>query len=150
MTIQLKSIEHTPLYLEPHEAKGYWRLSQDSRIILHTNEGDISAALYKGWVTDKRSGSDAINVFVPKWEGPLSSYSAIVAFHDFSWSGWISRALSDELLRQGMILSGIVSERRAAVVKFVVDHFGHYYYLSEKLPGVYEDNRQKEKLTWTR
>lgn len=147
--IRLKSIENSPLILEPHEVSGYWRLSQDSYIILHTNEGDIRAGLLKGWVTDKRSGSDAINWFVPKWEGPRSPYSAIVAFHDFSWSGWLSRALSDELLRQGMVLSGIVSSPRAAVVKITVDHFGHYYDLSEKLPGVYADNREKEHLSWT-
>src|SRR5574344_1179605 len=147
--ILLKGIENSPLCLVPHEVDGYWRLSQDSYIFLHTNEGTIRASLSKGWVTDKRSGSDAINWFVPKWDGPRSIYSAIVAFHDFAWSGWISRALSDELLRQGMILSGLVSERRAAVVKFTVDHFGHYYELEEKLPGVYVFNRQKEKLTWT-
>ena len=147
--ILLKGIENSPLFLEPHEVPGYWRLSQDSCVILHTNEGDIRASLSKGWVTDKRSGSDAINWFVPKWDGPRSIYSAIVAFHDFAWSGWISRELSDELLRQGMILSGLVSARSAAIVKFTVDHIGHYYDLSEKLPGVYVFNRQKEKLTWT-
>ena len=146
--IQLKGIENSPLWLEPHEVKGYWRLSQDSHIILHTNEGDLRASISKGWVTDKRSGSDAINWFVPKWDGPLSIYSAIVAFHDFAWSGWISRALSDELLRQGMILSGLVSERRAAVVKFTVDHFGHYYELEEPLTGIYAGNRQKELVYW--
>ena len=148
-SIQLKSIENSPLYLEPHEVKGYWRLMGDAYITLVTDEGHITAHLLKGWVTDKRSGSDAINLFVPKWCGPYSTYSAIVAFHDCYWSGWISRALSDELLRQGMILSGKVSERRAAVVKFAVDHFGHYYDLSENLPGVYKFNRSMEGITWT-
>lgn len=147
--ILLKGIENSPLCLVPHEVDGYWRLSQDSYIFLHTNEGTIRASLSKGWVTDKRSGSDAINLFVPKWCGPYSTYSAIVAFHDCAWSGWISRSLSDELLRQGMIISGKVSERRAAVVKFAVDHFGHYYDLSENLPGVYKFNRSMEGITWT-
>ena len=146
--ILLKGIESSPLWLVPHEVDGYWRLSQDSDIFLHTNEGTIRASLYKGWVTDKRSGSDAINWFVPKWDGPRSIYSAIVAFHDSAWSGWISRELSDELLRQGMILSGLVSERRAAVVKFTVDHFGHYYELEEPLTGIYAGNRQKELVYW--
>ena len=43
----------------------------------------------------------------------------------------------------------IVSERRAAGVKFAVDHFGHYYDLEEKLPGVYKFNRSMEIITWT-
>lgn len=147
--ILLEGIDNSRLCLVPPEVDGYWRLSQDSYIFLHTNEVTIRASISKGCVTDKRSGSDAINWFVPKWDGPRSIYSAIVAFHDFAWSGWISRELSDELLRQGMILSGLVSARSAAIVKFTVDHIGHYYDLSEKLPGVYVFNRQKEKLTWT-
>lgn len=100
-----------------------------------------------GWITDLRSGTDAINWFIPKKGN--DEYNAIILFHDFSWSGWISRSLSNELLRQGIILSETRGEHVASIVKFTVDHVGHYYNLEDTLPEPYTVNRQLESFNWT-
>ena len=99
-----------------------------------------------GWITDLRSGTDAINWFIPKHGN--DEYNAIILFHDFSWSGWISRSLSNELLRQGIILSGTRGEHVASIVKFTVDHVGTYYQLEDKLPEPYTVNREFEVFHW--
>ena len=63
-------------------------------------------------------------------------------------SGWVSRPLSNELLRQGIILSGTRGERVANIVKLTVDHVGHYYNLEDALPEPYTVNRQLESFHW--
>ena len=149
MTIELRNITGTPIFLQPVEgAEGYWSAMDSFVIRLETNQGNIILHGEKGWITDKRSGSSAVDGFIPKWKGPQSMYSRIIAAHDIMWSGWITRALSDELLRQGIILSGVAGPVKAGIVKFAVDHFGHYYELEEPLTGIYAGNRQKELVYW--
>lgn len=126
--------------------KKYYKLTKDFNIRLHTNEGILNAYMKAGWITDLRSGTDAINWFIPKKGN--DEYNAIILFHDFSWSGHISRKLSNELLRQGIILSNTRGEYVANVVKFTVDHFGHYYELEDKLPEPYTVNREFEVFHW--
>lgn len=126
--------------------KKYYKLTKDFNIRLHTNEGILNAYMKAGWITDLRSGTDAINWFIPKKGN--DEYNAIILFHDFSWSGHISRKLSNELLRQGIILSNTRGEDVANVVKFTVDHIGHYYELEDKLPEPYTVNREFEVFHW--
>lgn len=110
-----------------------------------TDEGTWYLDLVPGWVTDERSGSDAINWMVPKRGNRL--YNAMIAFHDTSWSGWLSRMLSNDLfIRQGFALSGQVSQRVSNLAGFAVDHFGTYYDLPDALPRPYTDNRKYEHL----
>ena len=124
----------------------YWRLeSQYYRAKFHTNEGTWDLILLHGWITDKRSGSDAINWLVPKDGNP--EYRACVFAHDTAWSGRMSRALSNDLfIRQGFAMSNEVSQPIANLSKFTVDHFGRYYDFNEPLPPPYENNRQLESL----
>ena len=145
--IKLYKIEIVkPLRYIPITSK-YYKLTSDYNIRLHTNEGILDAYMKAGWITDLRSGSDAINWFIPKHGN--DEYNAIILFHDFSWSGHISRSLSNELLRQGIILSGTRGERVASIVKITVDHFGTYYNLDDNLPEPYTVNRQFEIFNWT-
>jgi hypothetical protein len=144
--IKLQKIEIVkPLKYKPIDKK-YYILTSDFNVRLHTSEGILDAYMKKGWITDLRSGSDAINWVIPKKGN--DEYNAIILFHDFSWSGWITRALSNELLRQGIILSGTRGEKVADIVKFTVDHFGHYYNLEDKLPEPYTVNRELESFKW--
>jgi len=144
--IKLHRIEIVkPLRYKP-VSKKYYDLTDDFFIRLHTSEGVLEPYMKAGWVTDLRSGTDAINWFIPKHGN--DEYNAIILFHDFSWSGWISRSLSNELLRQGIILSGTRGEKVASIVKFTVDHVGHYYNLNDELPEPYTCNRQLESFNW--
>ena len=79
-----------------------------------------------------------INLIAPKWGNAI--YTATVLAHDCSWSGWMSRELSNELLRQGMILSGEIGRFRASLVYHAVQNFGTYYTLDDALPEPYTIN----------
>ena len=144
--IKLNQIEIVKPLKYKQVSKKYYDLTDDFNVRLHTSEGVLDSYMKAGWMTDLRSGTDAINWFIPKHGN--DEYNAIILFHDFSWSGWISRSLSNELLRQGIILSGTRGERVANIVKVTVDHFGHYYNLEDTLPEPYTVNRQLESFSW--
>ena len=144
--IQLYEIEIVKPLRYKSISKKFYDLTDDFNVRLHTNEGVLDSYMEKGWITDLRSGTDAINWFIPKIGN--DEYNSIILFHDFSWSGWVTRAVSNELLRQGIILSGTRGENVANIVKFTVDHFGHYYNLNDKLPSPYTINRELEHFHW--
>lgn len=146
MTQKIKLLDiviHTPRVLVPISDK-YWMLDKIWKFDIITNEFKILVINQPGWITDKRSGSDWINRLVPK-DGN-DQYNAIIGFHDTSWSGWITRALSNELLAQGMAFSGEVSQKVSRIAKFTVDHFGHYYNFEDELPKPYTNNRKLELI----
>lgn len=146
MTQKIKLLDiiiHTPRVLVPISDK-YWMLDKIWKFDIITNEFKILVRNQPGWITDKRSGSDWINWLVPKDGNDL--YNAIIGFHDTSWSGWITRALSNELLAQGMAFSGEVSQKVSRIAKFTVDHFGHYYNFEDELPKPYTNNRKLELI----
>jgi len=146
MTQKIKLLDiviHTPRVLVPISDK-HWMLDKIWKFDIITNEFKILVRNQPGWITDKRSGSDWINWLVPK-DGN-DQYNAIIGFHDTSWSGWITRALSNELLAQGMAFSGEVSQNVSRIVKVTVDHFGHYYNFEDELPKPYTNNRKLELI----
>lgn len=142
--MKLLNIMHSPIYLEKTPMKGYWVNKAPVSIFIQTDEGTHHATLDPGWITDERSGCSLVDIIIPKWDGPYSDYSALIAFHDFCWSGWVKRNLADEILRQGCIYTQKSGKREAALVKWATDHFGHYYELNEPLDGVYTQNREFE------
>lgn len=123
----------------------YWKLTTDYNVKFISDEGTYNLYLRKGWITDLRSGCDAINSIIPKWGNDL--YTATILLHDCAWSGHLSRELSNELLKQGMILSGEVGTLRASLAYYAVSVFGRYYNMEEELPEPYTINRLFEKLT---
>ena len=133
-----------PLKMAPLDSK-YWKLTDDFAVNFVTDEGIYKLYLKAGWITDLRSGSDAINCIVPKWGNEL--YVATVLFHDACWSGNLSRELSNDFLRQGMVLSGEVGTLRASLAYYAVSKFGRYYNMDEELPEPYMINRMFEKIT---
>lgn len=133
-----------PLKMAPLDSK-YWKLTDDFAVNFVTDEGVYKLYLKAGWITDLRSGSDAINCIVPKWGN--EKYVSTVLFHDFCWSGNLSRELSNDFLRQGMVLSGEVGTLRASLAYYAVSKFGKYYNMDEELPEPYTINRMFEKLT---
>lgn len=133
-----------PLQMAPVDTK-YWKLTDDYAVNFVTDEGIYKLYFKAGWITDLRSGSDAINCIIPKWGNDL--FMATVLSHDLMWSGHLSRELSNEFLRQGMVLSGEVGTLRASLAYYAVSNFGRYYNMDEELPEPYTINRIFEKLT---
>ena len=132
-----------PLSLEPLDSK-YWKLTSDLHVDFITDEGTWKLRNKAGWITDLRSGCDAINIIAPRWGNDI--YTVVVLFHDCAWSGWVSRQLSNEILRQGMILSGEIGRFRASLVYHAVQNFGTYYNMDDALPEPYTVNRCFESL----
>lgn len=133
-----------PRVLKPIDKK-YWMLEKKWFFDIITNEFTIEVRNLPGWITDKRSGSDWINWLLPKDGNDI--YNAIIGFHDTSWSGWISRQLSNVILYQGIIFSKEAGEKAAWIAKKTVDNIGRYYNLEEELPPPYTNNRHFERLT---
>ena len=133
-----------PLKMEPIDSK-YWKLTDDYHVDFITDGGVWKLRNKPNWITDLRSGcGDVINIIAPKWGN--SEYTATVLMHDTAWSGWMSRQLSNELLKQGMILSGEIGSFRGALVYNAVQCFGHYSNMDEPLPEPYTINRLFESL----
>lgn len=145
--IQLKGIETMLPLCTLKLAGGFWRLTTDFWVRLHTSEGVIDAKMNAGWITDYRSGSSAVDSVVPKKGN--QAYNSIIMLHDLAYSGHLTKNLADELLRQGMILSGLASWR-ANLAFMAVQAFGRggYYYLTDTMPEPYTDNRALESLKW--
>lgn len=133
------------LKLSPVDDK-FWKLSAPFYADFVTDEGTLELRLEPEWFTDLRSGCDVINRIAPKWGNPI--YTAVVLFHDCAWSGLISRQLSNEILRQGMIMSGEVGSFRASLVYHAVQNFGTYYSMDDELPEPYTNNRVLEDIRW--
>ena len=123
----------------------FWRLESPYYAKFHTTDGVWHLNLAPGWITDKRSGSDCINWVVPKDGNP--EYRASVFAHDTAYSGWMSKPLADHLfIRQGMHLSGEVSQPVANLAYTAVKLFGKSYSMDDALPPPYELNRKYESL----
>ena len=140
-----KIVFQTDLRMKPVDDK-FFELTGPFNVDFVTDEGTWKLRLKEGWVTDLRSGTDVINYLVPKWGN--CEYTATVLLHDCAYTGWMSFELANEMLRQGVILSGEISKFRAWLMYQAVDKFGrgHYYSLDDKLPPPYDKNKSLEYL----
>lgn len=125
--------------------KKYWVLEQKWYFDIVTNRFTIMVRNQPGWITDKRSGSDAINWLVPKDGNDI--YDAFIGFHDTAWSGWLGRYFSNNILCLGMVFSKEVYKPVAYLARKTLDRFGKYYSFHEELPIPYTNNRSFEQLT---
>lgn len=135
----------TPLQLTPVDDT-LFRLGSDLRVDFVTDEGIWRLHNRKDWLTDLRSGCDAINSIVPKWGTP--TYTAGILMHDTAFSGWMSFELANDLLAQCMLLSKDVGRCRAWLTKTALNQFGysHYSQMDMPLQPPYEGNRALESL----
>ena len=143
--MKVLDIQNTPILVDPLDGK-FFRLREDANIRIVTDEGTYNDDLGAGWITDLRPGSSFIDHFIPKWDGPESPYSALIAFHDSAWSGWVPRLISDEILAQGCVLTHKCSVRVSRLIKLTTDHFGTYYDLDDRMPAPYTLNRYYENM----
>jgi len=123
----------------------YWILTQPYHAEFVTDEGTWHLDLKPMWITDKRSGSSAVDLVVPKWGN--KEYQAVVAGHDTSYSGWMSQDYSDDLfIRQGFHLSGCIGKNRAGLAHTVVNALGRAFTMDDPMPQPYRNNRDFERL----
>ena len=150
MKVIIQKIEFSELKQIPHESKkGYWRLAENYSVALwlSIDEKDYLALMkcQKGHVSDRRSGSSAIDKFLPKFGNPI--YNAFIYLHDVSYSGYLKRLLADLILCEGWKTSGEDSTEANVGYGFV-RMFGWmgYYKATDKLKPPYQDNRALEHL----
>jgi len=126
-------------------SKKFWVFRSFYHARFHTTEGVYDLCIHPGQVTDKRSGSDAINWLVPK-EGN-EEYNAYIYGHDTAYSGWISKGLADDLfIRQGFYKSKEVCKVLAECSYKMVGIFGKAYGMDDVMPYPYTHNRMFESL----
>lgn len=146
--MKLIRIQHSGEPIADKIGDRLYKLTKPYYVELVTNEGLLICDMLPGWITDYRSSCSIIDPIIP-WKGN-DEYNAIVLAHDFFYSGWISKQLADDLLCQGMKLSGEIGSIRASMVKFALDKFGedYYYDLKTQLQSPYQLNRHYEKFKW--
>lgn len=121
-------------------------LLEDYSALIVTDEGTFHLDLKAGWITDWRSGSRALDIVAPKFGNGI--YECLVFAHDTAYSGWVSKALADEVfVHQGFEFSGECGHTRAQLSYNAVRLFGSAYYMEDVMPKPYTDNRQYESLT---
>jgi len=117
-----------------------------------TNEGTLHYTIKPGFPTNMRSGSNAINWFIPKFTGN-NKYNLAILCHDFAYTKLpngnnpLSKEVADELLRQMVIMSGQLGSIKAAVMYQFVDKLGGSAYYSENT-GDYADAGEYMAFEW--
>jgi len=98
-----------------------WRLKNNVRVEVFTNEGTLVYTMEPGFPTNMRSGSHCIDWLIPKFTGN-NKYNLAILCHDFAYTknrdggNYLSRELADELLRQMVIMSGELGTFRAGIM----------------------------------
>lgn len=144
MKLKLKSIEPLhDLVLKPITDE-LWQATSVMQCRFVTDEGVYLSTIKPGFVSDLRSGCDLINYLVPKWGNQQYTWS-VVGGHDllFCLGTWSFHFANDLFLRQGMALSGQISQWRANLAYKMVDTFGesHYCPKDKELDPPYHLNR---------
>jgi hypothetical protein len=131
-------------------SKQYWMLTRHRYCAFIVDDGAerpaiVRVALRAGWITDKRSGSRAVDIVAPKTGNYL--YQWCWASHDASFSGWLTQPFADELfVHQGFHFSGACSKREADLAYWAVRNFGEAYDMADTMPPPYTANRQYESI----
>ena len=146
--MKLLKIESSQIPHASKISKTHWMINSDYEVRMITDEGTLVFRMKAGWITDFRSGSSVVDCIVPKVGNRL--YCATILCHDMAYSGHITKALADELLYHGMVLSG-QSKFLAGLAYRAVRMFGGtgYYHLDDKMAKPYTRNRILERFEWT-
>jgi len=113
-----------------------WRLKNEVKVHVFTNEGTLFYAMKPGFPTNMRSGSHCIDWLIPKFTGN-NQYNLAILCHDFAYTknifegNYLPRDEADELLRQMCILSGELGRIRAAVMYGALRIGGKWAYESK-------------------
>ena len=114
----------------------YYKLANDTRIIVHTDTGCMIVDVRAGFITNFRSGGIAVDGFVDQIGDEKKSL--IYLLHDIFYTPYsaldgehpISRELADEFLRDGLAWAGMGKFKRN-VVYYSVRAFGKSAYVED-------------------
>ena len=141
--IEVLSFSGTQIETE-FAGEGLWRLADDVKCEVKTDEGVLRYKIFKGFVTNMRSGASCIDCIIPKFTGN-NRYNLAILCHDFAYTQnmfnehFLSRKLADNLLKQMAVKSGEIGSAKAAIMHRAVRMFGGGAY-DEENSGVYENN----------
>jgi hypothetical protein len=116
--------------------QGYFRLAAPVSLRVKTDAGLLAYEFSPGFVTDLRSGSNAINGIIPKWAAN-NRYNLAIICHDFNYTRMasghcaLSRKEADDLLRQMAVMSGELGSIRAGLMHSALRLFGSSAYDGE-------------------
>jgi hypothetical protein len=149
--MKIKSVDATPIKTEFWKS-GTWKLTEKFVCTILTDEGCMSFHAQPGFVTDMRSGSDAINKVIPKFTGN-KIYDAAILVHDMNYTvlpgdeHLVSKAVADDLLYQMALLSGEIGKLKATAMKLAVQLAGDSAYYEPDQPP-YDGNGALINLLW--
>jgi DNA integrity scanning protein DisA with diadenylate cyclase activity len=108
--------------------------------------------MHPSFPTDMRSGSHAIDFIIPKFTGN-NLYNLAILVHDFNYTRnrdgghYLSRLLSDQLLREMARVSGELNVLQRALMYRAVRMFGGSAY-EEENTGAYEGAGWLMEFRW--
>lgn len=129
-----------------------WRLKSRAECVVKTNEGVLRFTMRPGFPTNMRSGSHAIDWLIPKFTGN-NLYNLAILVHDFNYTRnrfgehYLSRLLSDQLLREMARLSGELNALQRALMYRFLRLFGNSAY-EEENSGDYAGAEMRMDFRW--
>ena len=130
-----------------------WRLAKRVDCAVKTKgEGVLRFTMHAGFPTNMRSGSHAIDFVIPKFN-ENNLYNLAILVHDFNYTRnkdgghYLSRLLSDRLLREMTKLSGTLNALKRALMYRALRLFGNSAYES-KNTGEYAGAESFMEFGW--
>jgi hypothetical protein len=151
MSIKVIEYDGSPIKTE-FAGNGIYRLASQVNCRVETNEGALHYFMFPGFPTDMRSGSHVIDFIIPKFTSN-NNYNLAILCHDFAYTRnkdgghYISRLLSDQLLREMTKLSGTLNAVQRSLMYNAVRLFGSSAYESQNT-GAWTDAQKFMSFRW--
>lgn len=147
--MQLAIRPDIPTWKEYMGRTDLWEIQYAMHIEIQSSlvPGTLVYDIRPGYTTDFRSGPSIVNPFIPKI-GDIK-LAMVWMIHDVNYHGFLSKKLSDQLLREMLEHAGIGVFKRNAVynaVKFFAGN--HYNTLDEDQGPIYNHNKTLVKMQW--
>ena len=131
-----------------------WRLVKQVDCVVKTEkDGVLKFTMRPGFPTNMRSGSHAIDFIIPKFNDN-NLYNLAILVHDFNYTknrygeNYLSRLLSDQLLREMIRISGTLNVLKRALMYRSLRLFGNSAYESENT-GEYAGAENFMEFRWS-
>ena len=138
-----------PTWKEYMDRTDLWEIQYAMHIEIQSSliPGTLVYDIRPGYITDFRSGPSIVNPFIPK----IGDIKLAMAWmiHDVNYHGFLSKKLSDQLLREMLEHAGIGVFKRNAVYNAVKFFAGsHYNTLDEDQGPIYNHNKTLVRMRW--
>jgi len=153
MASEIKVLEFTGSQIETKFAgEDLWHLAKRVDCSVKTDEGTLKFTMHAGFPTNMRSGSHAIDFIIPKFNDS-NLYNLAILVHDFNYTRnkdgghYLSRLLSDNLLREMARVSGTLNAFKRALMYRALRMFGSSAYECENA-GEYAGAENFMEFRW--